>query len=110
MIRPSSAWFPLVEWAGAYISRLRPLLALVVPHFFVLQVLLSVVAQETANVVPQFSEATRTIILYAFAWGHVADELMQMIETKRETGTHAAYFGDSGNYVDLIRCVLFILT
>ena len=72
--------------------------------------LLSIVAQEEANVVPQISEATRTIILYAFAWGHVADELMQIIEVKRETKSHAAYFSDSGNYVDLIRCALFILT
>lgn len=40
------------------------------------QGILAVVAQQEANVVPDFSEAIVTIFLYTFAFGHVVSALM----------------------------------
>jgi len=74
--------------------------------FLVLQ---AVTATQIANVRPNFAEAGAIIAIYVFAWGHFFEEWGQWYEFKQQ-GDTSAYWGDTGNWIDMIRVHLFVFS
>lgn len=85
-------------------------------HFFISTALYivflgiqAITATQVANVQPNFGEGGAMAVVYLFAWGHFFDEWAQCLQFKK-AGNWSAYWGDTGNWIDMIRVHLFAIS
>lgn len=69
----------------------------------------AITATQVANVQPKLAEAGAIATAYVFAWGHFFEEWGQWYEFK-VAGDTSAYWGDTGNIIDMMRVHLFVFS